>query len=203
MVAQLFTVGNNIVVGVSDGSACIGILDDIVTSAFCAPVVDEVVVIPVVGIWVGDGYVSAVDAQQMLRFANIIRSSFVSDVEGLILYEVNGVLFAPAGTRLNYDSNGDGVVDSIRAMVSYMYYIERMSGDNTTIGSGRATFHFARGIYETDQFDTKQRYVVNATLFCNAQGYLTTAQEKPTNPGIAIVTGPPSPLNSTLEFMLF
>lgn len=201
-IAQLKQMGNEIVCGLSDGTAPIGIIDDINTSAFTAPVTDEVAVISVAGIHDGYGnYVSAVDAMKTLRFPNIVRSSFVCDVEGLILNDVNGVIEAPAGTEMNYDSDGDGVVDSIRTIVSYIYRIANIPGDNTTMGSGRITVWFNRGIYETDQFDTKARYVISASLFCNAEGMLTTTQPSANHPGIAIVTGPPTPLNNTLEFM--
>lgn len=203
-VAQLKVIGNEIVCGISDGTAPYGIIDDINTSAFTAPSVDEVVVIPVVGI--GDGYgnfVSAVEAMKDMRKPSIVRSSFTVDVEGLVLNEVNGLLVAPAGTTLNYDSDGDGVVDSIRAIVSYIYRIANIPGDNTTIGSGRITIWFQRGIFETDQYDTKQRYVVNSVLFCNSEGKLTTAQPTSSHPGIAMVTGPPSGINQTLEFLWY
>ena len=181
-----------------------GIIDDINTSAFTAPVVDEVVLIPAVGISDGNGhYTSAIEVMKTLRFANIVRSSFVADIEGLILNDTNGVIIVPAGTQLNYDSDGDGIVDSIRTIVNYVYRISNIPGDNTTIGSGRITVWFQRGIYETDQYDTRQRYVVNATLFCSGDGLLTTDQPTPSHPGIAMVTGPPSGIIATLEFLWF
>jgi hypothetical protein len=200
-VAQLKVMGNEIVCGVSDGTAPLGIIDDINTAAFIAPVTDEVVVIPITGAHDGYGnYVSVVETEKRMRFSNIVRSSFVSDVEGLILYDVNGVIGVPAGTPLNYDIDGDGIPDSLRVIVSYAYRIPDIPGDNTTIGSGRITVWFQRGIFETDQFDTKQSYVVNATLFVNGEGKLTTAQPTANHPGVAMVTGPPTGLNQTLEF---
>lgn len=203
-IGQLKVIGNEIVCGVSDGTAPLGIIDDINTSAFTAPVTDEVVVIPAVGINDGYGnYISAISTMKTLRFANIVRSSFTCDVEGLILNDVNGVIEAPAGIDLNYDSDGDGINDSIRIICSYTYRISNIPGDNTTIGSGRITVWFQRGIFETDQYDTKQRYVVNATLFCNADGLLTTDQPTSNHPGVAIVTGPPTGMNQTLEFLWY
>lgn len=203
-IAQLKVIGNEIVCGVSDGTAPYGIIDEINTSAFTAPVNDEVVLIPTVGAHDGYGnYVSVVDSMKNMRFPNIVRSSFTCDVEGLILNEVNGILIAPAGTPLNYDSDGDGVPDSIRVVVSYIYRIANIPGDNTTIGSGRITVWFQRGIFETDQYDPKQAYVVNAVLFSNENGQLTTAQPTASHPGIAMVTGPPSGLNNTLEFLWY
>lgn len=198
--AQLKVLGNEIVCGVSDGTAPIGIIDEINTSAFTAPMIDEVVVIPAIN----DGYNRVAETEgvmKTLRFANIVRSSFVCDVEGLILIDINGALIAPHGTPLNYDSDGDQVLDSVRVICSYIYRISNIPGDNTTVGSGRITVWFQRGIYETDQYDAKQTYLVNATLFCNGEGLLTTEQVTPSHPGIAIVTGPPTGINNTIEFM--
>jgi len=201
-IAQLKVIGNEIVCGVSDGTAPLGIIDEINTSAFTKASIDEVVVIPAVGVHDGYGnYVSAIDVMKDMINPSIVRSSFTSDVEGLILNDRNGILIAPAGTPLNYDSDGDGIPDSIRAIVSYIYRINNIPGDNTTIGSGRITVWFARGIFETDQFDPKARYVTNATLFCNGEGMLTTEQPTPNHPGIAMVTGPPTGLNETLELL--
>lgn len=203
-VAQLNVIGNEIVCGVSDGTAPIGIIDDINTSAFTRPMIDEVVVIPAVGTHDGYGrYVSVIDVMKDLRKPSIVRSSFTCDVEGLILNDNNGILIAPAGTPLNWDADGDGIPDSIRTIVSYIYRIANIPGDNTTIGSGRITVWFGRGIFETDQYDAKKRYVVNATLFCNGEGLFTTEQPTPSHPGIAMVTGPPSGINTTLELIWF
>jgi hypothetical protein len=202
-VAQLKVIGNEIVCGVSDGTAPLGIIDDVNTSAFTAPITDEVVIVPVVA--VSDGYqlVTAVDTKQELQFSNIVRSSFVADVEGLALNEVNGVVTVSAGTPLNFDQNADGILDSVRTIVSYTYRIPSIPGDNTTAGSGRITIWFQRGVFETDQFDTTQRYVVNATLFVNADGLLTTSQPTANHPGVAMVTGPPTGIVETLEFLWF
>jgi len=204
MIAQLKVMGNEIVCGTSDGTAPFGIIDDINTSAFTASVIDEVVVISVVSTTNGSGQlVSIADVKEELRFANIVRSSFVCDVEGLTLNDINGVITCPSNTVLNYDSDGDGTLDSVRVICSYTYRIPNIPGDNTTIGSSRMTVWIHRGIYETDQFDAKQRYAVNATLFCNADGLLTTEMLSSNHPGIGMVSGIPSSLNNTLEFIWF
>lgn len=202
-VAQLKVIGNEIVCGVSDGTAPLGIIDDINTSAFTAPSRDEIVVVPLIGVVGGDGYtlVAAQNTEKRLRFANIVRSSFVADIEGLVLYEINGVIEVPQGTPLNFDSDGDGIFDSLRVIVDYMYRIPGIPGDNTTVGSGRVTVWYDRGIFETNQYDAKQRYVVNATLFVNADGLLTTREPSSNHPGVGIVTGPPSGIVESLEFM--
>jgi hypothetical protein len=202
MIGQLKVIGNEIVCGVSDGSAPIGIIDEINTAAFTAPVVDEVVDVPVVGVSDGYGnYVVAMAAKQELRFANIVRSSFIADIEGITLNEINGVITVSEGTAINKDLDGDGIPDTVRVIVNYIYRIPNIPGDNTTVGNGRITIWFQRGIFETDMYDTKQRYVVNATLFVNSEGKLTTRQETPQHPGVALCTGPPTAINNTIEFM--
>jgi len=45
--------------------------------------------------------------------------------------------------------------------------------------------------------------VVNATLFVNSDGLLTTAQPTTAHPGIGVVTGPPTGVVATLEFLWF
>ena len=54
-VAQLGVIGNNIVCGVSDGTAPIGIIDDIKTQAFSAAAIDEVVITQAMGVDNGSG----------------------------------------------------------------------------------------------------------------------------------------------------
>lgn len=202
-IAQLKVIGNEIVCGVSDGTAPMGIIDDINASAFTAPVHDEVVIVPLVGVLGPDGYtlIAAQNTEKRLRFSNIVRSSFVADVEGLILHDVNGVIEVQQNTPLNFDRDGDGIKDSLRTIVSYVYRIPNIPGDNTTSASGRVTVWFQRGIFETDQYDTKQRYVVNAALFVNEEGLLTSRQPSSSHPGVAICTGPPSGIVETLEFL--
>ena len=201
-VAQLKIMGQDIVAGLSDGTAPLGIIDDVRSNAFTQPVVDEVVIIHASGIDEDSGhYFTHNDAKQELRNAGLLRSSFVSDYEGLILNPVNGILTLPAGSELNWDSDGDHKADSVKTIVNYVYTVPNLSGDDTTIGSGRVTIWFQRGIFETDQFDTLQRYPLNATLFVNEVGLFTTRQISPLNPGISIVLAPPSALIGTLQLM--
>ena len=200
-IGQLKVIGNEIVCGISDGTAPFGIIDDINTSAFTAPVTDRVVIMPAIGML--DAYGQFLSVMEVMApiHPNVVRSSFTADIPGLILNDENGLVIAPAGTPLNYDSDGDNVLDSIRTVVNYVYRIANIPGDNTTIGRGRSTLWFMRGIFETDQFDTRQRYVVNATLFVNGEGLLTTEQPTPAHPGIAMVSGPPSGITPSLEFL--
>jgi hypothetical protein len=202
MIVQLKLQGQDIVVGLSDGTAPLGIIDDVRSTAFSKPSIDEIIIIKCTGILDAYGkWISTTDAKQELMNANVIASSFVTDYENLILNPVNGVLTAPAGSVLNFDLDGDGKPDSIKTIVDYMYRIAELPGEDTTVGSNRVTVWFTRGIYATDQYDTTQKYPLNAALFVNEEGYLTTKQSTPNNPAVAIVSAPPSALNGTLEFL--
>jgi hypothetical protein len=204
MFAQLKILGNNIIAGVSDGRAPFGIIDDVRTSAFTKAQVDEVVIISV-----GAGNttqqngvnVNASDSVGVLEFPHINRNSFTSTIT-VVLNDINGIITVPSGTPLNYDSDGDSINDSFKVVVGYMYRIATKPGDDSTIGSGRITIHYQRGIYATDQFDTIQIYSLNANLYVGLDGRLTSEQPSENHPAISYVTGPPSSLNGTLEFML-
>lgn len=204
-IGQIKIIGNDIVMGLSDGTAPFGIIDDVRTSAFTQPVVDELVIIaaPDPSLVRTDGYnfYNTVPFTQNLANGGVVRSSFVADYDGLILNDVNGILTLPKDSKLNWDSTGDGKYDSVKTICNYVYQVPHLSGDDTTIGSGRITVWFCRGLYSTDQFDTLQRYPINATLFVNEEGKLTTRQLTSSNPGVGIVTGSPTALISDLEFM--
>lgn len=203
--AQLRVIGNDIVAGVSDGTAPIGIIDDARIAAFTKSQVDEIVQIqvPESSIAVDDNgkLVNSSEASSPLGNPHIIQSSFISDVSVFLNY-INGIVTVPAGTELNYDFDGDGINDGFKIVVNYIYRISNKPGDDTTLSSGRVTIHYQRGIYATDQFDTTQVYPLNATLYIGLDGALTTKQPTENHPGVAIVTGPPSATQGTLEFLL-
>lgn len=202
MIGQLKVLGNDIVCGVSDGTAPLGIIDDARTNAFTKAQSNEVVEILVNATEIdSNGYlVNSEDVTGFLENPSIIERSFVSTI-GVELNNVNGAVIVPAGTVLNYDSDGDGTNDSFRIIVSYNYRVNTKPGDDTTLASGRLTVYYSRGWYATDQFDTTQIYPVNATLYVGIDGKLTTKQATAKHPGVAIVTGPPSSTNGTLEFL--
>src|ERR1700748_458624 len=169
MCGQLTTFGNNIVCGVSDGSAPIGIIDDIKTRAFYTAAVDEVVIAgPIAGVMAGGKLVTPNDVKVEFANAYIRPSSFISNPVDCELIATNGVINFLSGTPLNFDLDGDGIQDSIRTVVNYSYQVPNVMGDNSTIGSGRVTIWFGRMIFETDQFSTSERYPINASLFCGS-----------------------------------
>lgn len=204
MIAQVKIVGNDTVMGVSDGRAPIGIIDDIKDTAFTRPAIDEIIVIkPAVVTNDGYGnYYSGADAFQVLNNAHIIQTSFVANLPGLTLNELNGVVHAPAGTKLNYAVDGSSTPNAIRTTVSYAYRVANMPGEDTTLGSGRITLWFTRGIFQTDQFEIGP-FQVNANLYVSSNGKLTTEQTIPNQPSVAMVISPPSAHNSLLEFIWF
>ena len=198
MFCQLGLIGNDIIATVSDGTAPLGIIDDVRTTAFTKAQIDEIVIINVDSISNGT---NGTDVTGVLEFPHVVQSSFTSTVS-VLLNTVNGIITVPAGTELNYDSNGNGTNDSFRIIVNYIYRVSGKPGDDTTLGTGRVTVHYQRGIYATDQFDTTQIFPVNATLYIGLDGKLTPKQPTANHPGVAICTGPPSAAISSLEFML-
>lgn len=206
MIAQLKVMGNEIVAGVSDGTAPFGIIDDVRTNAFTKPQIDEV--IEIAGIddsfieTNGNGdRVSTKDEYGFLEFPNLVENSFTSTVS-VTLNAVNGVITIPAGTVLNYDSDGDGIYDGFRTVVNYIYRVPNKPGDDSTIGSGRITIHYQRGIYATDQFEIGDIYAVNSNIYVSLAGKFSTRQVSATHPGVGFVTGIPGATNTTLELML-
>lgn len=203
MIAQLKVVGNEVVCGVSDGTAPIGIIDDTRTTAYTSPVRDEIVIVSTTGVLQPDGtYISTVDSKEELAHASIIASSFrVDDGPQVTLNDVNGVITVPRSSTLNYDSDGDGIVDSFRVVVSYYYRVPEIPGDDSTVGTGRITVWFCRGMYETDQYDMSGQYYVNTVLYCGLDGKFTSRQPTANHAQVAICTGPPNSIAATIEFL--
>lgn len=204
MIAQLGVIGNNIVCGVSDGTAPFGIIDEIKTNAFTEPAVDEVVVVNIPNpVQQGSNLITPYDVLQTMKNASVIESSFVTSPVSVQLVATNGAIIFPAGTILNYDADGDGIPDAIRTVVSYTYYVPNIPGDDTTQGSGKITVWFQRMIAQTSCYETNQRYPINANLFVSEQGYLTTRQPSPEHPSVGMVTGSPTAIFGSLEFLFF
>lgn len=205
MFGQLTTIGNDIMVTVSDGTCPLGIIDDSRTNSFTRPMIDEIIQIEVDSDDIEEnenGYkVNSRDVTGYLKNPYILESSFISDV-GIILNPINGVVTVPAGTVLNDDADGNDVLDGFKIICNYIYRIANKPGDDTTIGSQRVTIHYTRGFYATDQFDTRQIYPLNATLYVGLDGRLTTEQPTAGHPGVAFVTAPPSAIESSLELVL-
>jgi len=205
MFAQLTTsgAGNQVVCGVSDGTAPIGIIDDMKSNAFSAVSIDEVIITkPIAGIISNGTLVTPMDVSANLLNPMISASSFTSNVD-VELTARNGVVTFVAGTPLNFSLGNTGSFDSIRAVVSYSYQVPNVPGDDSTAGSHRVAVWFQKMLVQTDQFETNQRYPLNHPLFVNAEGKVTVRQITPEYPAIGMVTGPPSTIFGALELLLF
>lgn len=200
MVAQLTVQGNQVVATVSNGTAPLGLIDDQRTNVFTANVWDEMIIQDATGVpGPGGSTVTAIDIMVPLKNPNISTSSFVSIPAAVQLIPRNGIIIIPAGTPLNYDNGGVGSFNSVKTNVRYTYQIPNIIGDDTTAGSNRVTIWFSRVVFSTDQMEVAQSYPVNANLFVSEAGLLTTRQPSPSYPPVALVLGPPSPLNPTIE----
>lgn len=202
-IAQIQQIGNDVVIGVSDGIAPFGIIDDIKTTAFSMAVIDEIVIIEVPTIFDGYNWVSTMVGVQELQNADIVPNSFVADFGGLILNPVNGTLRVPVGTAVNYQTEDSPQPNAVRTITRYAFRVPNIPGEDSTQGSGRMTVWFTRGIFQTDQFETDVPFQVNATLFVSPRGKLTTALTSPNQPGVAMCIVPPTAHNGMLEFIWF
>lgn len=188
---------------VSNGTAPLGIIDDIKTRAFTNVSWNEAVIIPAVGVpGPGGQLVTPIDIKAELKKPNIISSSFTSTVD-VQLNPVNGVVTFLAGTPLNIDLVGMGQPSGIKAIVNYTYQVANIPGDDSTQGSGRVTVWFNRMFFQTDQYETNQQYPVKANLYVSEVGFLTTRRPSNIHPAIGMVTAPPTPMNPMLEAIWF
>lgn len=205
-IAQLCVENDKVVVGVSNGLAPIGIFDDIKTPSFSSSVYGETVLVKVPLYTATNGKtVSEFDTVHYLGNTNIEPSSFVSTLHCTLIAD-KGIAVFPRGTILN-----DG--NEIKANVRYTYKMKNIIGDDSTKNTGKATIWVSRGIFATDQYVANVAYPVNATLFVNNHGLLTTennasyGQTVGKNNGAAagqavgFVVSPPTASDSSLTFL--
>jgi hypothetical protein len=201
MVCGLIEINGETFATVSNGTTIppFGIIDDVNTTAFRRPVVDDLVFIPSPGIsppGYGGTLVNPAPVMGKLRETNIISTTFAADL-AVQLDPKHGTITIPAGTPLNHkDTNGQ--FDGFEVLTSYHYQVADIPGDSSVAATGLITVHVFRGIYETDQFDTTVDYPLNAPLFCGLDGKFTT---KTNGPAIAQVVNRPSALNGALSFL--
>ena len=202
MIAQQRLIGNQVVMGVSDGSAPFGVIDDICKKSFSAVAVDEVVLTgPIAGVMVGPDLVTPYDVKVELVNPNVTPTSFVSRNVDVELTARNGVVTFLAGTPLNFSLTGTGAPDAIRTVVSYSYQIPNIPGDNSCAASGRITVWFDRMIIETDAIETNRRYPINAPLYSSSSGLFTTTPAVDGYPAIGMVMAPPTSIHSSLQLL--
>jgi len=201
-IAQLVSIGNQIVATVSDGTNPLGIIDDMRTRAFTKPQWEEIVQVSVSNTTLnGNGNkVTAEDIKLELENPNVLPSSFVSSAIPVQLIPRNGVIIIPSGTELNIDLDGDGIPDGVRTLVNYLYYIPGIPGEDSTAGNGgRIAIWYDRIIFETDVYDTTSDYAINGLLFVNEAGMLTAKQPSKNIPAVAICLAPPSIVTGYLQ----
>lgn len=202
-ICELTVIGNQVMATISNGTAPLGIIDDIKTRAFTNVSWNEVIIVPATGIpGPGGSLITPVDIKAELKRPNVVLSSFSSTVD-VVLNPINGIITFVAGTTLNFDLTGAGTPNAIRTIVNYTYQVANIPGDDSTQGSGRITVWFNRMFAQTDQFETNQQYPVRANLFVSETGYLTTRKPSSIHPAVAMVTAPPTPMNSMIEFLWF
>lgn len=200
MLAQLTVIGNQVMATVSNGSAPIGIIDDIKTKAFTATSWDETITVPATGVpGPNNTLITPADIKVELNNPNVLPSSFISIPVDVQLIPRNGVIVFPAGTMLNYDLLGTGEPNAIKTNVRYTYQVPNIIGDDSTQGNNRVTVWFQRMLMQTDKFETNQIYPLNSNLFVSELGLFTTRQPAPNYPAVAIVTAPPTPILGMLE----
>lgn len=203
MIAELTVMGNQVMATVSNGTAPIGIIDDIKTTSFTNVSWNETVLVSVEGVTGPNGQlVSPFDIKAELANPHVLKNSFTSTVK-VSLNSINGVITFPIGTLLNIDMTGDGIPNGIKAIVNYTYQVPNIPGDDSTQGSGRMTVWYDRGFFITDQFETNQQYPVRANLYVSEFGLLTTRRPSQIHPAIGMVTAPPTPTNPSLEIIWF
>jgi len=188
---------------VSNGTAPIGIIDDIRVKSFTNISWNEVIIVPATGVpGPGGTLVTPIDIKTELKKANIVPNTFSSTVN-VVLNANNGVITFVAGTPLNFDLTGTGIPNAIRTIVNYTYYVPNIPGDDSTQGSGRITVWYERMFFNTDQFETNQQYPVRANIYVSEIGMSTTRRPSPIHPAVGLVSAPPSPTNPSLEILMF
>lgn len=188
---------------VSNGTAPIGIIDDIKTRAFTNVSWNEVRIVPAVGVpGPNNTLVTPIDIKTELNRPNILASSFNSTVN-VVLNPLNGIITFLAGTPLNFDLMGTGQPNAIRTIVNYTYQVANIPGDDSTAASGRVTVWFNRMFFQTDQYETNQQYPVRANLYVSESGFLTTRRPSKIHPAVGMVTAPPTPMNPMIEAIFF
>lgn len=203
MVAELTVIGNQVMATVSNGTAPIGIIDDIKTRAFTNVSWNEVRIVPAVGVpGPNNTLVTPIDIKTELNRPNILASSFNSTVN-VVLNPLNGIITFLAGTPLNFDLMGTGQPNAIRTIVNYTYQVANIPGDDSTAASGRVTVWFNRMFFQTDQYETNQQYPVRANLYVSESGFLTTRRPSKIHPAVGMVTAPPTPMNPMIEAIFF
>jgi hypothetical protein len=133
----------------------------------------------------------------MLRLVNAMGNNPINvGVDSSSTFEPGqiGQRYMIDGATVGGRSNGMapfGVIDDIRT-----------STEDTTARSKRITIWHKRGVFETDQYDTRQRYLDGTSLFVGTDGLLTTVPNPMQEQEVGICCVPPSAVNgAALRFL--
>lgn len=204
MFGQLYINNGKEVCGVSNGKNPIGIIDDFRTNTITTNSIEEVVITRAFDVKEVDGkLVLNHDLKQELKNHSILPSSFYTFPVDVCLIPINGVVIFTAGTELNFDMDNDGILDSIRTIVSYTCYIgnsQHRKWFDSTEGSGQITI-WTKGVFETDIFDPSPEYSVGSKLYVSEYGRITT-KNNDNNPSIGAVIKVPSKDFFRIQFEL-
>ena len=201
--AELTVIGNQVMATVSNGTAPLGIIDDVKTTAFTSISWNEVIMVPAVGVpGPGGKIITPVDIKAELKHPNVSPRSFKSTVN-VLLNPTNGIITFVAGTELNFDLTGSGNPNAIRTIVNYTYQVPNIPGDDSTAGTHRMTVWYQRMFFQTDQFESNVAYPVKANVYVSETGLFTTRRPSKIHPAVGMVTAPPSSMNIFLEVLWF
>jgi hypothetical protein len=193
---QLSNDGLNPEVTVSDGTFPYGLFDDDKTNSFIVPHYQEPMTLRGTEI-------------SVLKFAPIVPDSMIiKDLLGNVLdpnlfqiYFTNGAL-----ARKVPSNPPDNSTSGLNIVVSYQNYVQGIPEVDSTLGSSRVSVWTISGRYGTDIFDTTASYYINDLLFAGdgvvaPKGMISTKKPSNNGPSIGSVVIPPTPTNSTLQFM--
>jgi len=196
MAAQMKLYGNIACVGVSDGRAPMGIIDDIRVNSFSAVAYNEDHKVIVTDATLVSGrLVTSRPIYIPLNNPFIFQESFISSIPG-DLNTKNGILTILAGTELNLIESGTPI--GLSLFCSYRFSITGIPGIDTTNGSGRISVHYGPMFIQTDQFETNMQYPIGAPLYIAETGLFTTRKIEENYPPVGMVTEPPSGMHSFL-----
>jgi hypothetical protein len=94
-------------------------------------------------------------------------------------------------------STGIGATEAL--LISYLYLDPNLIGIDQTLGSGKAATLEDNGEIGTMIYDTSKAYTLNASLYVNSAGYLTTTAGAAV---VGMVTKPPTSEDPELHFKM-
>lgn len=198
-IASLKIKNNRKTFGICDGLYPFGIIDDIKTKVIRKVVISSDIV-PASSFSIDDTKENLILTQKHsleLRYQNIIASSFISDVVGILNAKL-GIFTLPPGTICNYKLNSS-INNAVKFSYRYAYNVLYPQEENSTKGTNTATIWNKNMIAESDMFDLTQEYPKYATLYVE-NGLLTTRRND-LSQYVGVVLTDPASNSSALKFL--